>query len=193
MVTKHYSVEILSAALGNTKTAPAICTRALDELRKIKQQIDELWIPFDVLQVREQESGALICSYDYQANEETMYPSCDVAPRSFRTEWDRTLRAIRREMARRAACELIHRIRVDEDNGGCWQIEDLRHEGLHRGATKTHPGYCSKNLTLGQSLEPYSGAYGAGIKVNLPRYDTNNYHYVEYWLYDLEAVVPDGT
>lgn len=190
MVTKHYSVEIQSAALGNTKTAPAICTRAQDELRKIRQQVDELWIPFDLLQVREQESGALICSYDYQANEETVYPSCDVATRSFRVEWDRTLRTIRREMARRAACELIHRIRMDENNGGYWQAEDLRREGLHRGATKTHPGYCSKNLTLGQSLEPYSGAYGAGIKINLPRYDTTNYHYVEYWLYDLEEVRP---
>lgn len=190
MAAKHYSVEILSAVYGNTRTAPAICTRAQDKLREIKQQVDELWIPFDVLQVREQESGALICCYDYQANEETVYPSCDTATRAFRTEWDRTLRTIRQEMARRAACELIHRIRVDEDNGGCWKAEDLRHEGLHRGATKTHPGYCSKNLSLGQSLEPYSGAYGAGIKVNLPRYDTNNYHYVEYWLYDLEEVRP---
>lgn len=190
MVTKHYSVEILSTVYGNTRTAPAICTRAQDELRKIRQQVDELWIPFDVLQVREQESGVLICCYDYQANDETVYPSCDVVTRSFRIEWERTLRTIRREMARRAACELIHRIRVDEDNGGHWESEDLRHEGLHRGATKTHPGYCAKNLSLGQSLEPYSGAYGAGIKVNLPRYDTNNYHYVEYWLYDLEEVRP---
>lgn len=190
MVSKHYSVEVFSSVFGNTRTAPAICTRALDELRKIKQQVDEFWIPFDVLQVREQESGALICFYDYQANEEMVYLDGDKATRSFRIEWDRTLRTIRREMARRAACELIHRIRVDEYNGGCWQIEDLRHEGLHRGATKTHPGYCSKNLTLGQSLEPYSGAYGAGIKVNLPRYDTNNYHYVEYWLFDLEEVRP---
>lgn len=190
MATKHYSVEIQSVALGNTKTAPAICTRVMDELRKIKNQVDELWIPFDVLQVREQESGALICCYDYQANEETVYLDCDAATRSFRVEWDRTLRTIRREMARRAACELIHRIRIEEDYGGCWQIEDLQYEGLHRGATKTHPGYCSKNLTLSQSMEPYSGIYGAGIKVNIPRYDTNNYHYVQYWLYDLEEVRP---
>lgn len=193
MASKHYSVEIFSSVYGNTRTAPEICTRVRDELRKIKQRVDELWIPFDVLQVRERESGALICRYDYQANKETVYPDCDEATRAFRIEWDRTLRTIRRETARRAACELIHRIRMDENNGGYWEIEDLRHEGLHRGATKTHPGYCSKNLSLGQSLEPYSGVYGAGIKVNLPRYDTYNYHYVEYWLYDLEAVIPNGT
>lgn len=190
MKVKHYSVEIQSSVYGNTRTAPTICTGARDKLREIRQQVDELWIPFDVLQVREQESGVLICCYDYQANEETVYPSCDEVTRSFRIEWDRTLRTIRREMARRAACELIHRIRVDEDNGGYWQAEDLRREGLHRGATKTHPGYCSINLSFGESLDPYSGAYGAGIKINLPRYDTNNYHYVEYWLYDLQEVRP---
>ena len=56
-------------------------------------------------------------------------------------------------------------------------INGKRYE-LHHTATVN--GYMSRKVT--EKLEEYNGRFGTGYKVHRPRYDTTNYHYVDYYV-----------
>ena len=175
---------------GEEKTSTGI----QQELRTMRLAVDQLWAPFQYLAIWHE--GRRVASYEYQTNDETidwteawmLKCSC-----SLRNEWERLIRTVRLEMARRKAADLLHRIHEDDENGGYLMADDLIQEGLWPGPVKTRPGYCPRaERQLSEELELYSGVYGAGFIQHLPRYDTLNYHYVKYWLYDLEEVTPDG-
>ena len=46
--------------------------------------------------------------------------------------------------------------------------------------TATAKGYMSRKVL--EKLEEYKGRYGIGYKVHRPRFDTTNYHYVDYYV-----------
>lgn len=175
---------------GEEKTSTGI----QQELRTMRLAVDQIWTPFQYLAIWHE--GRRVASYEYQTNDETIdwteawMLKCS---RSLRNEWERLIRTVRLEMARRKAADLLHRIHEDDENGGYLMADDLIQEGLRPGPVKTRPGYCPRaERQLSEELELYSGAYGAGFIQHIPRYDTLNYHYVKYWLYDLEEVTPDG-
>lgn len=163
------------------------------DLRKIREQIDPEWIPLRSVEIWVDGERAL--RWEYQTNDEiiTAPRLLDQLSRSLLMEWERLKRACRCHIARRLAASLLHEIREDTEHGGVWTEEDLREEGLLPGSTKSRPGYWSRaDLPLAKCLDLYDGAYGVGLIEHIPRYDTNNYHFVKYWLYDLEEVQPDG-
>lgn len=178
------------ACTGEEKTSTGI----QQELRTMRLAVDQLWVPFQYLAIWHE--GRRVAFYEYQTNDETIdWTDCWMlkCSRSLRNEWERLIRTVRLEMARRKAADLLHRIHEDDENGGYLMADDLIQEGLRPGPVKTRPGYCPRaERQLSEELELYSGAYGAGFIQHLPRYDTLNYHYVKYWLYDLEEVTPDG-
>ncbi len=175
---------------GEEKTSTGI----QQDLRTMRLAVDQIWAPFQYLAIWHE--GRRVASYEYATNDETIdWIGCWMlkCSRSLRNEWERLIRTVRLEMARRKAAELLHRIHLDDANGGYLMADDLIQEGLRPGPVKTRPGYCPRaERPLSEELELYSGAYGAGFIQHLPRYDTLNYHYVKYWLYDLEEVTPDG-
>ena len=175
---------------GEEKTSTGI----QQELRTMRLAVDQLWAPFQYLAIWHE--GRRVASYEYQTNDETIdWTDCWMlkCSRSLRNEWERLIRTVRLEMARRKAADLLHRIHEDDENGGYLMADDLIQEGLRPGPVKTRPGYCPRaERQLSEELELYSGAYGAGFIQHIPRYDTLNYHYVKYWLYDLDEVTPDG-
>ena len=61
-------------------------------------------------------------------------------------------------------------------------INGKRYE-LHHTAAAV--GYISRTLT--EKLEEYNGRYGKGYKVHRPRFDTTNYHYVDYYIEEVES------
>lgn len=167
-------------------------TGAQYDLRKIREHIDPEWIPLRSVELWVGSERAL--RWEYQTNEEDLIPRLqDQLSRSLLMEWERLKRACRCHIARRLAQELLRQIHQDADAGGILTEEDLREEGLLPGTTKTRPGYWPRaELPLARCLELYDGAYGVGLIEHIPRYDTNNYHFVKYWLYDLEEVRPYG-
>lgn len=187
---KTYRVEIGGGKGFLCLTPEDNATQAQLRLREVRLAVDPSWTPFTEIAIWKE--GVRCIRYVYRDNEEDVIcPRLwDAAPRSLQMEWNRLLRAVRIEMCRRRATEWLHRAVMDLDNGGVLLEEDLEHEGLHRGSTKTRPGYWGKNLGLAESLEVYTGAYGVGLVQKIPRYDTKNYHFVIYWLYDLEEVKP---
>lgn len=56
-------------------------------------------------------------------------------------------------------------------------INGQRYE-LHH--TATAKGYISRKVV--EELEEYTGKYGKGYRVHRPRFDTTNYHYVNYYV-----------
>lgn len=56
-------------------------------------------------------------------------------------------------------------------------INGKRYELHHTAAAK---GYMSRKVP--EVVEEYAGKYGIGYKVHHPRYDTTNYHYVDYYV-----------
>lgn len=192
--TPKFRLDVATGLGGIEQGEERTATGCQLDLREIRNKIDELWDPFRAIALYHQDRRVII--YDYLRNEETV-DWTDAwglkATRSLRQEWARVIRAARLEMARRKAADLLHRIRLDDENGGYLMADDLIQEGLRPGPVKTRPGYCPRaERQLSEELELYSGAYGAGFIQHLPRYDTLNYHYVKYWLYDLEEVTPDG-
>ena len=189
---KTYSVEIVIGAGVSGRSDEDNATQTQLRLRDVRLAVDPSWTPFTEIAIWTE--GVRCVRYVYQDNEEDV--SCprlwDAATRSLQMEWNRLLRAVRIEMGRRRVTEWLHRAVMDWDNGGVLLEEDLEREGLHPGSTKTRPGYWPKNAELAGSLEVYTGAYGAGLVQHIPRYDTTNYHFVKYWLYDLEEVRPFG-
>lgn len=160
-------------------------------LRKIREKIDPEWIPAAWIELYVGDRLAL--RWEYRTNTETEGPAADdpAISRSLLMEWARCLRAMRSHIARRLAASLLHEIHEDAEHGGVWTEADLREEGLVPGSTKTRPGYWPRaDVPLAKTLEIYDGAYGVGLVEHIPRYDTNNYHFVKYWLYDLEEVRP---
>lgn len=190
---KTYRVEIVVGKGVSGMSQEDNATQTQLRLRDVRLVVDPAWTPFTEIAIWTE--GVRCVRFIYQDNEEDV--SCprlwDAATRSLRQEWDRLLRAVRIEMGRRRVTEWLHRAVMDWDNGGVLLEEDLEREGLHPGSTKTRPGYWSKNLDLAESLEVYTGAYGVGLVQKIPRYDTTNYHFVKYWLYDLEEVRPYGS
>jgi hypothetical protein len=58
--------------------------------------------------------------------------------------------------------------------------EEIRKEyTLHH--TACHAGYQCRKEGF-ENIEPYEGKFGKGYKVHKPRYDSTQYHYVEYWV-----------
>lgn len=166
-------------------------TGAQYDLRKIREQIDPEWIPLRSVEIWVNGERAL--RWEYQTNDEliTSPGLRDQLSRSLLMEWERLKRACRCHIARRLAQEFLRQIHQDAETGGVLTEEDLREEGLLPGTTKTRPGYWPRaELPLVKCLELYDGAYGVGLIEHIPRYDTNNYHFVKYWLYDLEEVRP---
>lgn len=167
------------------------CTGAQYDLRKIREQIDPEWIPLRSVEIWVKGERAL--RWEYQTNEELITAPLlvDQLSRSLLMEWERIKRACRCHIARRLALDFLRQIHQDAETGGILTEEDLREEGLLPGAAKTRPGYWPRTeLPLVKCLEIYDGAYGVGLIEHFPRYDTNNYHFVKYWLYDLEEVRP---
>lgn len=189
---RTYRVEIVVGKGVSGMSQEDNATHTQFRLRDVRLAVDPAWAPFREISILTE--GVRCVRYVYQDNEEDV--SCprlwEAAPRSLRQEWNRLLRAVRIEMGRRRVTEWLHRAVMDLDNGGVLLEEDLEREGLHPGSTKTRPGYWSKNLGLVESLEVYTGVYGVGLVQKIPRYDTTNYHFVKYWLYDLEEVQTDG-
>ena len=167
-------------------------TGAQYNLRKIREHIDPEGIPLRSVELWVGSERAL--RWVYQTNEEDLIPRLqDQLSRSLLMEWERLKRACRCRIAWRLAISLLHEILEDTENGGIWTEENLREEGLLPGAQKSRPGYWPRaDLPLAKCLGLYDGAYGVGLIEHIPRYDTNNYHFVKYWLYDLEEVTPDG-
>ena len=166
-------------------------TMAQYDLRKIREKIDPEWIPVQWITLYVGDKIAL--HFEYRTNTETEGPAYrdPAISMSLGQEWVRCLTAMRSHIARRLASSLLHQILEDTDNGGVWTEQDLREEGLNSDATKTRPGYWPRQeLPLAKCLDLYDGAYGVGLIEHIPRYDTTNYHYVKYWLYDLEEVRP---
>lgn len=165
-------------------------TGAQYDLRKIREQIDPEWIPLRSVELWVGSERAL--RWEYQTNEEDLIARLrDQLSRSLLMEWERIKRACRCHIARRLALDFLRQIHQDAEAGGVLTEVDLREEGLLPGATKTRPGYWPRvDLPLVKRLELYDGAYGVGLIEHIPRYDTNNYHFVKYWLYDLEEVRP---
>lgn len=166
------------------------CTAAQYDLRKIREHIDPEWIPFRSVELWLNGERAL--RWEYQTNDEDIIPRLqEQLSRSLLMEWERIKRAGRCHIARRLAASLLHQIHEDSEHGGVWTEHDLREEGLEPCGTKTRPGYWPRQeLALAKTLELYDGAYGVGLIEHIPRYDTTNYHFVKYWLYDLEEVRP---
>lgn len=61
-------------------------------------------------------------------------------------------------------------------------INGQRYELHHTAAAK---GYISRKVT--EELEEYTGKYGTGYKVHRPRFDTTNYHYVDYYIKEVAS------
>lgn len=187
---RSYRVEITIGPGVSGMSAEGTATETQTRLREIRQAIDPSWAPPDSISIWSE--GVRCLRYTWEDNEEDL--SCpriwEDATRSLAAEWIRLLRAIRIEMGRRRITEWLHRATVELDHGGILTEDDLREEGLHRGGTKSRPGYVPKNRSLAESLEVYTGAYGVGLIEHIPRYDTRNFHFVQYWLYDLEEVKP---
>lgn len=193
-MSAHYHIETsrdraLSVFPAGTATA------AMVDLRNVRNAIDESWDPVNTVSIWSEASARRICVYDFSTNEETVdwAEGWNTLPSGLRTEWDRLIRQIRIYAAARKAILLLQRLHIDRDNGGVLVEEDLEAEGLHAGMTKTRPGYFPRTgRDLLDSLEFYQGIYGAGLIQKIPRYDTQNYHYIRYWLYDLDEVIEDG-
>ena len=190
----RFRVDVATGVAGIEQGEELTSTGCQSDLRDLRLRIDELWVPFRAVAIYHENRRVIL--YDYMTNTETIDwtdawgTKCT---RSLRNEWARLIKAARLEMARRKAAALLQRIHLDDENGGYLMADDLIQEGLRPGPVKTRPGYCPRaERQLSEELELYSGAYGAGFVQHLPRYDTMNYHYVKYWLYDLEEVTPDG-
>lgn len=64
-------------------------------------------------------------------------------------------------------------------------IKRLESEGkIMYHHTAVSAGYVSRKCKSGSSypVKPYKGRFGEGYKRFRPRYDTNRYCYVEYWI-----------
>jgi len=59
------------------------------------------------------------------------------------------------------------------------QLETKGYKVIHTGSQR---GYVSRKTTPGtRKAIPYTGKYGTGYKVLMPRYDTTQYVYVVYY------------
>ena len=175
-----------------TGTARQECPRAVDvrnRLQQITNEVDRecnnlpelisLWA------VHESGRETRLACWLNAGGEQPRHSLWDTWPKIITAWWEKLIRAINRELARSYAEDYLLRAHVDAEAGGVLHDDDLLRDGFYRGPLKTHPGYVSRAETpLVNQLELYSGAYGVGFRQHIPRYDTNNYHYVRYWLYD---------
>lgn len=58
-------------------------------------------------------------------------------------------------------------------------IDEVKKTHYHHH-TAAARGYISRKSE--GRLERYSGKFGDGYKLHLPRWDTSNYHYIQYWI-----------
>lgn len=184
-------VEYLTGWGSHEILEPGTATAVQYDLRRIREKVDPEWIPCVWICLYVGDKIAL--HWEYRTNTETEGPAYrdPAISRSLLMEWLRCIRVMRCHIARRLASTLLHEINEDTENGGHWAEEDLRDCGLISGTMKSRPGYWPRGeAPLAKSLELYDGAYGVGLIEHIPRYDTNNYHFVKYWLYDLEEVRP---
>lgn len=183
-------VEVVSG-IGVRQEYPCrTCTGALYDLREIREQIDPEWIPLQSVAIWV--GGERAVMWTYQDNDEDVNPRLrNLLSMSLIMGWERLKRACQRHIASRLARDYLLYIHQDAESGGVLLEENLREEGLLPCATKTRPGYWPRGeKPLVECLEYYEGVYGVGLVEHIPRYDTPNYHYVKYWLYDLEEVKP---
>ena len=132
---------------------------------------------------------ARIVSYEHRTNEEDQNNSTAymALPAYLRNAWARLLRHLMKNRAAAYAAQFLLQAHEDQERGGNLTEQDLLDAGFSKGSTKTHPGYWPRTETpLAECLELYNGAFGVGLKEHYPRFDTKNYHYVRYWLLDLE-------
>lgn len=61
------------------------------------------------------------------------------------------------------------------------QLENSNKYQLHHTGSKR--GYVSRKSDVDQlSAEKYNGRFGRGYTVEMPRFDSSQYVYVEYWI-----------
>lgn len=192
-MSRHYHIETHTGTNTVRVWPTGTATAAQVDLRQIRESIDESWTPVNLIGIWGE--GRRICLYEYRTNSETVewLEAWNTLPHGLEVEWRRTIKAIRTYIAARRAEIFLRQLHQDADNGGVLEEQYLRDEGLCPGTTRSRPGYWPRTgRTLLQSLELYQGVYGAGLVERIPRYDTQNYHYIRYWLYDLDEVTPDG-
>lgn len=132
---------------------------------------------------------ARIVSYDHRTNEEDQNSSTAymALPAYLRNAWTRLQRHLMKNRAAAYAAQFLMQAHEDQERGGNLTEQDLLDAGFSKGSSKTHPGYWPRTETpLAECLELYNGVFGVGLKEHYPRFDTKNYHYVRYWLLDLE-------
>ena len=135
-------------------------------------------------------AGGRIIGYDHRTNELDLQAPArfDALPKYMQNAYNRLIKELQKRRASAYVAQFLLQAHQDQERGGQLLEEDLRAAGFHQGCTKTHPGYWPRSeRPLAECLEPYDGAYGVGMKEHIPRYDTQNYHFVKYWLLDLEA------
>ena len=172
-----------------TGAARQECPRAVDVRNRLQQITNEIEPGSDLPEMIEVvavfEAGEIIICKWLSKYGDLRHNTWHAWPQIITAWWEKLIRKINHELGRRYAEEYLHRAHIDAEAGGILQENDLISDGFYRGPLKTHPGYVSRAETpLVNQLELYSGAYGVGFRQHIPRYDTNNYHYVRYWLYD---------
>lgn len=178
--------------------APAVelifgtCNEVYAYIRQLNGTLDDglpSWYDISLYEVAG-ETTTRIISYNHRTNDEDQNsPTGYMAlPAYLRNAWTRLERHLMKNRAAAYAEQFLLQAHQDQDHGGVLQEQDLREAGFTPGATKTHPGYWPRaEQPLADCLEPYNGVYGVGLKEHFPRYDTQNFHFVKYWLLDLEA------
>lgn len=191
MITR-FCVRVIRIPGGTTRFPLQTSTGVQVDLSALRTAIDESWVPLDELAILDEEDR-FVCRYIYRTNTETIEndDSWDLMSRSLQKEWRRIVREIRCYIATVRALQLLRRIETETAAGGVWTEEDLRNAGLVPHMTTTRPGYYPRTgYSFANSLQFYKGVYGAGLVERIPRYDTVNYHYIKYWLYELTEVMP---
>lgn len=158
----------------------------------LNQKLDESMPSWYDIGLYQDDGEALrrIVSYDHRTNEEDQNnpPAYMAMPAYLRNTWTRLQRHLMKNRAAAYAAQFLLQAHEDQEQGGQLSEQDLLAAGFSKGSSKTHPGYWPRTETpLAECLELYNGAFGVGLKEHYPRYDTKNYHYVRYWLLDLEA------
>ncbi len=161
-------------------------------IRQLNGTLDEslpAWYDISLYETDPGDTTTRIVSYDHRTNEEDQNsPTAYMAlPAYLRNAWTRLQRHLMKNRAAAYAAQFLLQAHEDQDRGGNLTEQDLLDAGFSRGSTKTHPGYWPRTETpLAECLELYNGAFGVGLKEHYARFDTKNYHYVRYWLLDLE-------
>ena len=191
-VALHYSVAFHYSGAPALEMTFGSCAEVYVYIRQLNNTLgDGLpdWYDISLYEVTG-EIPSRIVSYNHRTNEEEQNdPSAYIAlPSYLRNALARLQRHLMKNRAAAYAANFLHQAVEDLEQGGVLVEQDLLDAGFSRGTTKTHPGYWPRSETpLAECLELYNGAFGVGLKEHYPRYDTKNYHYVRYWLLDLEA------